>query len=107
MSFIKNKDRDLVYYTIESFEKTDLVKHGFSTRLGGVSSGDLKSLNLGVKKKDTREKAIIAKIRNCARIAALVENKAKRLNRIMVTIPTNFIFSEGNIATILSEKPMT
>lgn len=55
MSFIKNKDRDLVYYTIESFEKTDLVKHGFSTRLGGVSSGDLKSLNLGVKKKDTRE----------------------------------------------------
>lgn len=55
MSFIKNEDKTLVYYTIESFEKTGLVKHGFSTRLGGVSSGDLGSLNLGVKKKDTRE----------------------------------------------------
>ena len=55
MPFTKNKDKDLVYYTIESFEKTGLVKHGFSTRLGGVSSGDLDSLNLGVKKKDTAE----------------------------------------------------
>lgn len=55
MPFIKNEDNNLVYYTIESFEKTDLVKHGFSTRLGGVSTGNLNSLNLGVKKKDTRE----------------------------------------------------
>lgn len=55
MPFIKNADKDLVYYTIEAFEKTGLVKHGFSTRLGGVSSGNLESLNLGVKKKDTRE----------------------------------------------------
>ena len=55
MSFIKNKDKDLVYYTIESFEKTDLVKHGFSTRLGGVSSGETESLNFGSKNKDTRE----------------------------------------------------
>lgn len=55
MPFVKNEDEGLVYYTIESFEKTDLVKHGFSTRIGGVSSGNLDSLNLGVKKKDTRE----------------------------------------------------
>lgn len=55
MPFIKNEDKELVYYTIESFEKTDLVNHGFSTRLGGVSDGDLDSLNLGVKKKDKKE----------------------------------------------------
>ena len=58
MPFIKNEDKSLVYYTIESFERTGLVNHGFSTRLGGVSSGDLDSLNLGVKKKDTRENII-------------------------------------------------
>lgn len=58
MSFIKNEDKELVYYTIESFEKTGLVNHGFSTRLGGVSIGDLSSLNLGVKKKDTPENII-------------------------------------------------
>ena len=46
MPFIKKEDKDLVYYTIESFEKTGLVRHGFSTRLGGFSRGDLDSLNL-------------------------------------------------------------
>lgn len=55
MAFIKNVSGNLVYYTIESFEKTGLVRHGFSTRLGGVSSGHLSSLNLGVKKDDTKE----------------------------------------------------
>ena len=55
MPFIKKQDEELIYYTIESFDKTELVNHGFSTRLGGVSDGDLNSLNLGVKKKDTEE----------------------------------------------------
>lgn len=58
MPFIKRKDKDMIYYTIESFENTGLVKHGFSTRIGGLSSGDLDSLNLGVKKKDTWENII-------------------------------------------------
>ncbi len=58
MAFIKNKDNELIYYTIESFEKTNLVRHGFSTRLGGKSEGHLKSLNLGLKKNDTRENII-------------------------------------------------
>ena len=58
MPFIKNEDEALIYYTIESFEKTGLVKHGFSTRIGGVSGGDLYSLNLGVKKQDTRENVL-------------------------------------------------
>lgn len=53
MGFKENKDGNMVYYTIKAFEKTNLVKHGFSTRLGGFSSGDLNSLNLGVKKDDS------------------------------------------------------
>lgn len=59
LAFAKNKDKNLLYYTIESFEKTGLVKHGFSTRLGGVSTGDLSSLNLGTKKKEKREKTLV------------------------------------------------
>lgn len=55
MTFKKNIHGELVYYTVPSFEKTGLVKHGFSTRLGGVSNAPLDSLNLGIKKKDSKE----------------------------------------------------
>ncbi|MGI6030116.1 MAG: peptidoglycan editing factor PgeF [Eubacteriales bacterium] len=35
------------YFTIPAFEATGKVRHGFSTRLGGVSQGCFSSLNLG------------------------------------------------------------
>lgn len=44
--FTLNKKGDLQYYTIDSFEKTGLVKHCFSTRCGGVSEGIYSSMNL-------------------------------------------------------------
>ncbi len=53
--FERHAAGELVYYTAPSFENTGLVRHGISTRLGGVSTGETKSLNLGFKKKDTRE----------------------------------------------------
>lgn len=43
---------DLVYLKIPSFNKTGLVNHCFSTRLGGVSSGIFESMNLGFKRGD-------------------------------------------------------
>ena len=52
------------------------------------------------------ENAITAKITYGARIAALVEKRARRLRKMVVIMPTNFISNTGNIATILSEKPM-
>lgn len=48
------KDR-LVYYTVPAFTQTGLVRHGFSSRLGGVSTGETAELNLGFYRKDTRE----------------------------------------------------
>jgi YfiH family protein len=42
-------------YTIPAFTATRLVKHGFSTRLGGVSTGECATLNLGYKRKDKLE----------------------------------------------------
>jgi hypothetical protein len=46
------------FLVIPCFEKTGLVKHGFSTRIGGFSEGHYKSLNLGLKKDDDRESVL-------------------------------------------------
>ncbi len=40
------------YLTFPSFEKYDNLRHGFSTRLGGVSDGIYKSMNLNFNKGD-------------------------------------------------------
>lgn len=45
----------LSYYTIDSFENTGLVKHCFTTRLGGVSNNEYKSLNLRINCDDKKE----------------------------------------------------
>jgi len=54
---IKNVKNDLVYFTFESFEKTGAVKHCFSTKLGGVSDGVYKSMNLAFRN-DKKENVI-------------------------------------------------
>lgn len=45
----------LQYFTIDEFEKTGLVKHCFSTRCGGVSENEFKSLNLRMNSGDKIE----------------------------------------------------
>ena len=53
--FTLNSKGDLKYYTIDEFEKTELVKHGFSTRCGGVSKNEYKSMNLRMNCDDSLE----------------------------------------------------
>lgn len=48
----------LQYFTADSFDETSLVRHCFSTRLGGVSEGYFESLNLGINRGDSREKVM-------------------------------------------------
>lgn len=76
--FKKNKKGDLLYYTIPAFEKTGMVRHCFSTRLGGVSKGECSSLNLGFNKKD---------------LAKNVENNYKRLCLAIGVNPYRLVFS--------------
>jgi len=45
----------VVYLTIPAFEKTGMVKHCFTTRLGGVSKGIYDSLNTSIIKEDPIE----------------------------------------------------
>ncbi len=48
----------LSYYVIDSFEKTGLVKHCFTTREGGVSENEYKALNLRFNCSDKRENVL-------------------------------------------------
>ena len=50
--------RGVKYLVIKEFEETGLVRHCFSTRIGGVSKGEAASLNFGFTRKDTRENVI-------------------------------------------------
>lgn len=56
MKLVKNEN-GVQYYVFESFEKTGLVNHCFSTRKGGVSTGCYESLNLSFRE-DKRENVI-------------------------------------------------
>lgn len=51
--FRRNVLGELVYYIIPMFEQTGLVRHCFTTRRGGVSTGETASLNLGFRRRDT------------------------------------------------------
>lgn len=46
------------YLVIQEFENTGLVKHCFTTRHGGVSTGEAGTLNFGFTRKDTRENVL-------------------------------------------------
>ncbi len=49
----KEKDK-VVFFKIPPFEESGLVKHCFTTRLGGISKAPYLSLNLGTKTEDSK-----------------------------------------------------
>ncbi|MBR2742724.1 MAG: peptidoglycan editing factor PgeF [Clostridia bacterium] len=55
---ILKKHGALEYFTAESFDKTGLVRHCFTTRRGGVSGGCYSSLNLGVNRGDDEKNVL-------------------------------------------------
>ena len=54
---LREKDK-VKYLVIKEFEETNLVNHCFSTRVGGVSTGEASSLNFGFSRKDTKENVL-------------------------------------------------
>ena len=46
MSFIQRQTGELLYHTAENLDAVSGLRHGFSTRRGGISTGALDSLNL-------------------------------------------------------------
>ncbi|MFA5523561.1 MAG: peptidoglycan editing factor PgeF [Tissierellales bacterium] len=55
LGFELRQINDLEYYIIPSFEKTGLVTHGFTTRIGGISTEPFDTLNLGLKTGEKEE----------------------------------------------------
>ncbi|WP_432400752.1 peptidoglycan editing factor PgeF [Wukongibacter sp. M2B1] len=53
--FFENEKNNVVFFEIPSFEESGLVKHCFTTRIGGTSETPYKSLNLGMKTQDSKE----------------------------------------------------
>lgn len=53
--FVLRTKGDVKYFTIHSFDKSNLVKHCFTTRCGGVSQGEWESMNLRINCGDKRE----------------------------------------------------
>ncbi len=65
-SLCPRQQGDLLYYTFPAFDRIPFVRHGFSTRLGGVSQGTFVSMNLSFTRGDDPE----AVLENFRRICA-------------------------------------
>ena len=66
---------DLLYYTFPAFDAVPFVRHGFSTRLGGVSQGKYASMNLSFTRGD--DPAAVRK--NFERICAAMDVQAENV----------------------------
>ena len=55
---MKLHNKKATFLTFDIFDSLPFIRHCFSTRVGGVSSGVFSSLNLGVKKGDTDENVL-------------------------------------------------
>ncbi|MDD4797470.1 MAG: laccase domain-containing protein, partial [Eubacteriales bacterium] len=54
-AFVKKEKDGVAYYAIPFLDDMGLVTTAFSTRHGGVSTGETARMNLGMYRKDTRE----------------------------------------------------
>ncbi|GAB6137538.1 peptidoglycan editing factor PgeF [Halanaerobaculum tunisiense] len=76
MSIFKLQQKDGVkYYIIEEFAATGLVEHAFTTRVGGVSTGEYASLNLGLHVADKKE----AVLKNRKQICKVLNSNPQNL----------------------------
>ncbi len=76
---------DVLYLSYPLLEKTGVVKHGFSTRFGGVSEGIYASMNLSFSRGDTDENVQ----ENYRRIANAIGVQEKLLIKSAQTHTTN------------------
>lgn len=80
-----NEKFGVTYLTFPILEETGLVKHGFSTRMGGVSVGYFASMNLSFHRGDDYEKVL----ENYERIAKALDTKTKHMVLSQQTHTTN------------------
>ncbi len=90
---IENEKNGVPYFTFEALSKFTFVDHLFTTRLGGVSTGDCSSMNLNFDREETRE--------------PVLENY-RRIGEILSLQPEDFVLSSQthttNILRITEEE---
>lgn len=74
----------VMYLTYPLIEKTDLVKHGFSTRIGGVSKEHLGTMNLSFTRGDEEE---------------AVRENYRRMAKVLDVSYDSFVFSQQTHTT--------
>ena len=74
-----HKRNEIEYLTFPALEETNVVTHLFSTRLGGVSSGHLGTMNLSYSRGDEK---------------ACVDENFRRISEILGTSPEDFVFTD-------------
>ncbi|MCI8373662.1 MAG: peptidoglycan editing factor PgeF [Lachnospiraceae bacterium] len=83
---IKIKEQNgVTFLSFPVLEETGIVRHGFSTRLGGVSEGMFASMNLSFQRGDDRERVM----KNYQRIAAALGTKTEHMVLSQQTHTTN------------------
>ncbi len=80
-----NEKQGVTYLTFPILERTGMVRHGFSTRLGGVSQGIFSSMNLGFNRGDAPECVRV----NYERMAAALGTKTENMVFSKQTHTTN------------------
>lgn len=70
MAIIQRNVNGVVFHASEHFSAAGGVVHGFASRLGGVSVGDFASMNLGIKRDDSRANVRENYARFCAAVGA-------------------------------------
>jgi len=68
------ENNGVVYFAFENLAATGIVRHGFSSRIGGVSAGHFASMNLGASRGDNPE-AVAENRRRFCRAVGLGDDK--------------------------------
>lgn len=79
-----NREGECVYLTFPAIERTGAVRHLMSTRLGGVSEGDLWSMNLSYSRGDQKEN---------------VDENFRRIGAVLGYGPEDFVCSDQTHTT--------
>lgn len=85
-------DNEMEYLTFPLLEETGVVSHLFSTRMGGVSTGEFTSLNLSF----TRGDAEASVLENYRRVAGVLGCEIDDITASHQTHTTNIRFISGN-----------
>ncbi len=99
------KNNGVTFISLPHFEKLDFLKHGFSTKLGGVSEGKYATMNFGFQNGDSPEKVLENYKRICSAIG--VDYKKCVVSKQTHTTNIRIVTKEDIGKGVLAERDFT